>query len=458
MAAFDTPWMMSSTPSPIRRDDDGGSQASHDPNPPTVASFSPVTLSHAPSANKQRSTILVHQKSPLLIATPPQITRALAYSHPFLLPLNKFVGLLTWTTDDPWESFLLVAAFWAVVLYGDSIMRFAGPVVVVMGLILGIPLTGTHRLSFHPTNGYFGHYPASSYNPINSNSTCYAIMDTPDPPTNSDNYNEEDSLGHRDDILHMAFKTNPSFQNNTLEIGHDTPVPKTSSEKNPELPPRNPSAYQEGALLAATAATKRRPDAPGVKFTFILYENQRRWVGLGWTTSLFAYERAAWTDEHLNAAPAKDEFELPDVEEGTARWRWVEGSKWLVEGAGELDEGGSKASEDTSDGGHGWIYYDNTWQNGRRGVDGWGRYTRRRKWYRDAELVEITPSTEVTPAPTPTRSTSTEPPRISMENARSVPMSITPSLSTPPTNLSSSIPSEAPPDYAEKASIKSFKK
>ncbi len=28
------------------------------------------------------------------------------------------------------------------------------------------------------------------------------------------------------------------------------------------------------------------------------------------------------------------------------------------------------------------------WQDGRRGQDGWGRYTRRRKWYRDAELIE----------------------------------------------------------------------
>jgi hypothetical protein len=103
---------------------------------------------------------------------------------------------------------------------------------------------------------------------------------------------------------------------------------------------------------------KRRPDAPGVKFTFILYENQRRWVGLGWTTSLFAYERAAWTDEHLNPAPPKDEFELPDVEGGGARWRWAEGSKWLVEGAGEFEEGGKNAKPD-ADGGQGWIFYDN---------------------------------------------------------------------------------------------------
>jgi hypothetical protein len=33
------------------------------------------------------------------------------------------------------------------------------------------------------------------------------------------------------------------------------------------------------------------------------------------------------------------------------------------------------------------------WQNGRRGLDGWARWTRRRKWYRDAELVEVDEST-----------------------------------------------------------------
>lgn len=31
------------------------------------------------------------------------------------------------------------------------------------------------------------------------------------------------------------------------------------------------------------------------------------------------------------------------------------------------------------------------WNDGRRGQDGWNRWTRRRKWYRDAELVEVPP-------------------------------------------------------------------
>ena len=39
------------------------------------------------------------------------------------------------------------------------------------------------------------------------------------------------------------------------------------------------------------------------------------------------------------------------------------------------------------------------WNDGRRGLDGWDRYTRRRKWCRDAELVEITPDGKPLDAP-----------------------------------------------------------
>src|SRR5271156_976456 len=113
-------------------------QPTYETHPPPVAAFSPNNISGSSMASKQRSSIIVHKKSPLLVATPPQITRALAYSPPFLLPLNRLAGLLTWTSSDPWESFLLLAGFWGIVLYGDALMRWAGPIVVVMGLILGM--------------------------------------------------------------------------------------------------------------------------------------------------------------------------------------------------------------------------------------------------------------------------------------------------------------------------------
>ena len=114
----------------------------------------------------------------------------------------------------------------------------------------------------------------------------------------------------------------------------------------PPLPPRHKSQHDVANSLAANG----NAEPSGVRFTFVVFENQRRWLGLGWTYSLLAYERAAWTDEHLNPSDPKDTFQLPEVEHGTAKWRWVRGSEWQVEGGGK-----KKAST----GDDGWIYYDN---------------------------------------------------------------------------------------------------
>ncbi len=128
-------------------------------------------------------------------------------------------------------------------------------------------------------------------------------------------------------------------------------------------------APQESELTKAIRRARGGHDA-GVRFTFIIYENQRRWVGLGWTTSLFAYERAAWTDEHNNAVPPRDQFELPEAEDGSRmRWRWVEGSRWRVDGVPDEAVKVEKTSEngkveeewkyDGEGGRMGWVYYDN---------------------------------------------------------------------------------------------------
>ncbi|KAF2733127.1 Pex24p-domain-containing protein [Polyplosphaeria fusca] len=440
------------------RNNDASPQPSGDPNPPTYAAFSPSTLQQTTPQSKLRSAILVHQKSPLLVATPPQITRVLAYSHPFLLPLNKFFGLLTWTTGDPWESFLLVAGFWATVLYGDVLTRYAGPIMFVVFLITGMytrrysPLSST---GWTGEKGQKGHRRMESDSNIKHHKSLEEIVDTLKLFTSRCNIMLDPFLRLTDFLstqrtatsattrpaltvlfirilfvtpLWLAFTLPPFYILTTKRVvlavgtvvlswhsrparvsrtilwrsrtvrricafitGLDFGLPETS-EGAPALPPRKKSTQE----IAASLAAKRRPDSPGVRFTFSIYENQRRWLGIGWTSSMLAYERAAWTDEHLNSVPDKDQFQLPEVEGGQARWRWVQGSEWKIEG---MDAG--KKGEASSGDGAGWIYYDNKWRDGRRGQDGWGRYTRRRKWYRDAELVEVTPSTEVTPIPTP---------------------------------------------------------
>ncbi|KAK5995317.1 Peroxisomal membrane PEX30-like protein [Cladobotryum mycophilum] len=456
--------------------------------PPTYAAFSPVTLSaNTPSRNSRRSTVLVHQKSPLLLATPPQITRALAYSHPFLLPLNTFVGLLTWSTGDPWQSFLLLSAFWAVVLYGDVVLLRAGPVVLGAGFIAGMYSRRYSPLSSSMFSQPFGKAKDATVKKAAGSVNSQAEEDATEKQlkhkrakseiTNTKHQKTLDEIIETlkeftgrcnmlmDPLLEMtdflstqrtptSATTKPALTAMFMRLLIVTPfwVALTMSPwriittrrvilvtgtivltwhsrvmrvtrailwrsatvrrlaavttgltfENPVKPDgtrevgvkKQESQHSKASSLSSASlhtnhrinGNLRGPKSAGVKFTFILYENQRRWVGLGWTSSLFAYERPAWTDEHQNGVPPKDEFELPGVEDGSSmRWQWAEGSRWRVDGVSDDHEGVDYEGPAAKSG---WIYYDNKWQSGRRGQDGWGKWTRRRKWYRDAELVE----------------------------------------------------------------------
>ncbi|KAH7019465.1 integral peroxisomal membrane peroxin-domain-containing protein [Ilyonectria destructans] len=475
----------------------GASPSSYDSHPatgapPTYATFSPVTLSgNTPSRSSRRSTILVHQKSPLLLATPPQITRALAYSHPFLLPLNTLAGLLTWSTGDPWESFLLVCAFWAIVLYGDIVVTWAGPVVVGAGLIAGM-----YGRRYSPLSSSGWTEPRSLFRDASSKKPSQAATDgAQQKGGNSDKKQAKHKRGNSEATNTKHQKTldeivetlkeftgrcntllEPMLELTDFVSTQRTPTSATTRpaltvifmrlliitpiwialtippwrvittrrvvlvagtiiitwharvmrvfrallwrslavrrlaagitglyfEAPDKLPEDDLKALAKGKGRMESELTKalRNPASlqtnhrrsgstrtAGVKFTFIIYENQRRWLGLGWTNSLFAYERPAWTDEHNNPVPTRDEFELPEVEDGSRMvWRWVEGSRWRVDGVPD-DQG--PVDYDNEEGKNGWIFYDNKWQNGQRGQDGWSRWTRRRKWYHDAELVEV---------------------------------------------------------------------
>ncbi|EAW11830.1 PEX28-32 family peroxisomal membrane protein [Aspergillus clavatus NRRL 1] len=425
-----------------------GWQHSPDSQPPTVAAFSPTTISGSSLTSRQRSSIIVHRKSPLLVATPPAITRALAYSHPFILPLNKLAGLLTWTTGDPWQSFLLVAGFWTIVLYSDAIILWAGPIFVVIGLILGMYWRRFSPLSSAATTGEKRHQKKASETSPHQHETLDEIVETLRTFTTRCNILLDPLLELTEFMSTQrtatSATTKPALTTLFIRILFVTPIWIILT-----LPPfylittrrvvmsigtiiltyhsrparvsrvilwrsltvrricsmitglsfsldanKSQSLWAQSHGHAATIATRRRGDSSGVRFTFVIYENQRRWLGIGWTYSLFPSERAPWTDEHLNAVPPKDDFELPEVQGGNAKWRWAEGSEWRIEGAdGTKDKSESKAAD-----GGGWIYYDNKWNDGRRGQDGWDRYTRRRKWCRDAELTETQQSSETAPS------------------------------------------------------------
>ncbi|KAI1003058.1 hypothetical protein K3495_g5144 [Podosphaera aphanis] len=471
MAAIDTPWVMSFTPGSTEREDDWRTEN----NTPTIAAFSPLTASNASA--KQHSPVLVNQKTSLLLATPPRVTRALAYSHPFLMPLNKLVGLITWSSGDPWESFLLVSAFWGSLLYGDQIIRYAGPLLFIISLLLASHFRRCSPLSSsgwnnekqpkkRPIKHDSGVTTAKHQKTLEEivetlrifGSRCYLLFD----PL----FTLLEFLSTQ--TMATATTTNRRFMSLLiirillitplwilLSLGpiqiittrriflllgtlfltwHSKPVRITrmilwrsvlirrissmvtglqfhplhsgSTEQSHSTNPSHSLEKKNSIDLVPSVSSRslgpqNSHNAPGFRFTFSLYENQRRWIGLGWTTNLFSYERAPWTDENQCPTLPKDDFKLPETNDKTTAWRWVKGSRWLVEGAEETDEGGVQASYG-ADGGMGWIYYDNKWEQGRRGLDGWSRFTRCREWYRDAELVE-TNDNESTPALTPSK-------------------------------------------------------
>jgi hypothetical protein len=387
---------------PSNLSDNGASSPLRDSNPPTVAAFSPTTIAGSSLASRQRSSVIVHRKSPLLVATPPLVTRALAHSHPFLLPLNKLAGLLTWSSGDSWASFLLVAGFWAIVLYSDAIILYAGPILVVTTLILGMY---SRRYSPLSSTGVTGEKHKNKKQSPETLATRHQksldeIVETMREFTTRCNIMLGPLLEMTDFLSTQSTATSattrPALTSLLIRIICITPIwillalpplyiittrrvvlavgtviltyhssPArvfrvilwrslairrictflTGLNFSTEAKPKQKTKTQSNGYATAIA-TSSKSDG-GVRFTFIVYENQRRWLGIGWTYSLFPHERSAWTDEHLNSVPPKDNFELPDAKDGNATWRWVEGSEWRIEG-----------SDDSGDGG-GWIYYDN---------------------------------------------------------------------------------------------------
>ncbi|CAK3917946.1 Peroxisomal membrane PEX30 [Lecanosticta acicola] len=405
---------------------------------PTIAAFCPNQQTATKS--RSRATVLIHQKSALLAATPPQVTRALAYSHPFIVPLNYLAGLLSWTTGDPWESFLLVAGFWFMILYGDIVLRYAGPLVVVAALIGGMYSRRYSPLSSTAWSGEKKRSRADSDSQQRKSldeildtlqiftNRCDVLLDpllrlteflsTQTTATSATTRPALTSMFLRLlavmpfwtvlalpplriittqrillvlGTIGMTWHSRPAratrsvlWRSKVLRssasmiTGLHFPGPATSNRSGPPpLPPRAPAAL--------VRALKDKSNKTGVRFTFATYENQRRWVLLGFTPNLLPNERQAWTDEHNNAVPEKENFPLPETDSDTTKWRWVPGSEWRIDPRW-TDDADSKIPRDKD----GWTYYDNKWHFGSR-IDDWGKWTRRRRWIRDAELVEITP-------------------------------------------------------------------
>ncbi|KAI3403655.2 hypothetical protein KGF56_003582 [Candida oxycetoniae] len=114
---------------------------------------------------------------------------------------------------------------------------------------------------------------------------------------------------------------------------------------------------------------------------FEVLENERRWLGIGWSSLLYPSERQNFCYQNtLQAAPDitinANNFPFPMFENDvySYQWEWAE-DRWHL----DLEFNKCKAKD-------GWVYYNNNWECPRY-CDGFSKYTRSRKWVRKAYLV-----------------------------------------------------------------------
>lgn len=390
----------SSSSAPQDSSDPSSSSTDQQQQQPTYASFTPSSNS------------LPKHTSPLLSSTPPTVTKALSNAYPFILAADHILSLLTWTSDDIWKSCLLVITWIAIVGYFEILIRYFGHLLAVGGIagyvyfhqqveqeqveqptldaivhtlnnvvirldLLLTPITSLY-LTKHDVSRLL--FTTLFLSPI------YMILAfflfTPR------------SLLLISGVFILTYHSIWArvtravlWRSRTIRLitfyltGLDfSGIPRGKKLNDSQLARTN-SAINK---LGVQSSGDRKP----VRFTYVLYENQRRWLGIGWTANLLAYERTPWTDEFLNEASSPDNFTLPSAEGTNMVWRWVD-KTWRLDltndGSLTVNKSDKTTTPDPS-ANQGFIYYDNTWKKP-SSEDSFSKYTRRRRWVRVAELI-----------------------------------------------------------------------
>jgi Integral peroxisomal membrane peroxin len=270
----------------------------------------------------------------LLDSTPPQIVRALGQAEPLVQWLNTILGLATWTSGQDWLSFLLVVAWWIICLHGVSIIKYAGNLIPVI-LILGHYYLSSISFLTEVDLGYFS---------LERTSTHTSLSNT---------LREIDTLRNRIILfltppsLVIPFIRLPASQPLLLRLLFGWPIwllithkilpphkivlvfgtavlcwsapwariicialwrsrsirkvcgiiigEDLMQERIVEHMPETKNIRQDPHERKESASSIRDALRGGVKITQTLYQSQRRWIGIGWTSNLFRNEKPAWS-------------------------------------------------------------------------------------------------------------------------------------------------------------------
>lgn len=351
------------------------------------------------------------QTLPLLASTPPVVAKALITAYPYLLIVNKMLLVATWTNHDYWLNVVLMCAYGFVVTYFEAVVTWAGHVVLALVLVGYAVLNNriVAETQHRPTLD-------DVVQALTTTCTKADLLLSPVTLMGLTAY----------DIKRLVFTTvflTPVYLVATFLVVAPRTLLLTvvlymlsyhlaymrvcrrvlwlvrlTRVLFFYLTGLDFSRARSSLIVAAAFAKVQKGVVPAgdgtapVRFTYVVYENQRRWLGIGWTANLLTYERAPWTDEFLNELAPVDGFELPNADgtpEVAARWRWVD-KAWRLDltNDGAIALPAAKRSKTTANpnADEGFIFFDNVWKKPST-EDSFSKYTRRRRWIRTAELV-----------------------------------------------------------------------
>lgn len=372
------------------------------------------------------------ESSPLLASTPPAVSRSLVPAYPYTIYADKVLAILTWTDTTPALSCALVASTVLFITYFEPLVTFAGHLFPVTFLalfslscayvekqqrehptlddvvqkltsvakrsqLLLSPITGLNLTAYDLKRLVFTAvflspmYVLVSYFLMGPRAVLCAVsvlVLTYHSPW----ARVTRRLVSRSQTARMA-----CFYMTGLDLDGQGRINRRQRQGSRSAASQG-TASLLGYAVRRTGEKLRRKKGPA-RFTYVLYENQRRWLGIGWTPNLLSYERTPWTDEFLNESEDPENFTLPQLSaESGMHWRWVDRT-WRVDltndGSIQLASTHSRTTADPKPD-EGYIYYDNTWKNPTT-EDSFSKYTRRRRWVRTAELVSDGQEGEVEP-------------------------------------------------------------
>lgn len=367
-----------------------------------------------------------------LLVDNPLLATSLSSIFPYLLLIDNALEIVTWTNEDPYSSLLIVALYSVLVLYWQYLKFWLIPLLMALvfsSVVWNIssvlhdakfdekPTIDEVLLALHNITARFSlilrpikHLHMSVWNylkmvvaailltPIHALMVRYIFL----PQTELWavgvivlTYHSPFMFATRRLLWRSAYLRRAlyHFTGLNVRLTRGEYLSPTSRAHEPISRTHSPSLADKenipGPVLDSVQAMSNftilkkvvvSPTQLKQTIRYDILENERRWLGLGWSKYLLPNERASFCYEQLMlSAPdphSKEPFHFPVYENDlyTYQWQWLE-SKWSLDH--EFNHNKNKS---------GWVYYDKTWGDVKFD-DGFSRFTRTRKWTRRATLL-----------------------------------------------------------------------